>query len=246
MGNANLCTLPDVSEFIPARTDSQRIEADDYQIVQEIKDSRFGPILLMRSSTGDHHFFRKERELDYSDSQFHEIKFRSQLSNPFLLEIYGFQRANAENIVQIFFESFESDLEKDIQKAIADKATFSEEKLRIILQGMVNVLAFLQENCVAHQSITPAHILKTRFTYKLHENSIIASTPSLYMQALKGHNLRYLAPELLAEVAKKNANPPKHNSFKSDVYSLGICLLDAGVKNFGETTLVDHKTPANY
>lgn len=242
MGNTNFCALPNITEFIQARTDSQKIETREYQLVQEIKDPRFGQILLMSNSTGDHHVFIKERELDYSDSQFDEIKFRSQLSNPFLLEIYGFKRATAENRIQVYFEAFESDLEKDIQKAIADKTPISEEKLETMLHCTLNVLAFLQENCVPHQSITPANILRTGFTYKLHENSIIACTPSLYDQALKGQNLRYLAPELLVEVAKSNPTPPKHNSFRSDVYSLGICLLDAGVLDFGESTLVDRST----
>ena len=238
MGNIESCAIPHLTEFINVREESQSINIDDYQLVHEIDDPRFGLIQLMKSKSKHHILYIKERELDYDETQLSEIKFRAQLSSPNLLEIYGFQRANAENRVQIYFEIFDSDLEKEIQKAIADKKLLPEDKLNNVLYCTLSALSYLQDNNVAHENIIPMNILKVGSAYKLHENSIISGSESLIYEALKGNNLRYLAPELLENVSKNRRNST-HNPFKADVYSLGICLLDAGVLGSGATTIVD-------
>lgn len=240
MGNLASCTMPNLAQFGEAKPNSYDIDVDDYQTLREVNDPRFGAVRLMKSKSRDHSLYIKEKDINYFASQLDEMKFRSQLANPYLLEIYGFRREDTENRIQIYFEKFDGDLEKDIQQAIKDDNPFSEEKLNIILHCTLNALSYLQENNVAHENITPANILRIGDRYKLYENSILGGGAILYHRALKGSNLRYLAPELLAHFARNDAYPSQY-SFKADIYALGVCLLDAGVLDVGGSALIDYR-----
>ena len=233
--------MPDLRDFVGANDSSKPVDISEYRLAQEITHRKLGDILLLKQIRGSHTICLRERAIETSAANIEKLKYMSQLSSQYLLEIYGFKQAQLPNSIQIYFESYQSDLEREIQLRITEKTTFSEEQLNILLFCAVNALSYLQENKTAHSCITPCSIFKVSDSYKIDDNCLINGDSSLYNQALSGQNLRYLAPELLEQVAKNIRAPVNYNPFKADIYSLGICLLDAGVLDEGELTLVDRK-----
>lgn len=240
MENDNAC-MPLVDDhFVPLARCPKQFNGKDYTLIKELDDPRFSLLQVIETSPEKKMAYVKQRELNLSFDKLEELKFRSQLSNSNLLDIYGYTLKNELKDICIYFEPFESDFEQEIQQALRQKQIFSEENLYSVLSCALSALSYLQEQNTFHQCITPTQILKVGGGYKLHDNFLIAKEKSLLQQGLRHQDLRYIAPEILAAIS--NGETERYfNFFKADVYSLGICILDAGVLTETDLTLIDRK-----
>ena len=123
-----------------------------------------------------------------------------------------------------------TDWEKEIKSHIDKKKYYTENELINILSQMVSGLSFLQTQGVSHRDIKPQNVLifKNR-VYKIADfgeaKQITKSGQNRQINTLRGTEL-YMSP-LLFNGLKTNQLDIKHNLFKSDVYSLGLCILFA-------------------
>lgn len=123
---------------------------------------------------------------------------------------------------------------------------WSDDELIDYLKQLVEVYAFLEERNVAHRDIKPENIFVSddlkmfivgdlgSAKEKIDFSSTIAGTPL------------YLSPALRKAYSNHLAGIPQnfaHNSFKSDVYSLGLTFLFmASLKELGDlTAIASHK-----
>lgn len=93
---------------------------------------------------------------------------------------------------------------------------------------MINALSYLQEHQVAHRDIKPANILIfPGEVYKLTDFGIsIANLNSHSMITSEfAGSQPYLSPKLEEYLQNKNLKL-RHNIYKSDVFSLGLTLLE--------------------
>ena len=95
-------------------------------------------------------------------------------------------------------------------------------------ESILNAFVYLQTNKIKHQDICPENILISKTgEYKIGEYELITKGLNGYFRSLLGNNTEcYLSPKLVTALGKKEMNP-KHNSYKSDIYSLGMILLKA-------------------
>ena len=129
-------------------------------------------------------------------------------------------------------ELAKTDWEKEILYLQKKKSFYSEENLLKILSSLVKTFAQLQRNNVSHRDIKPQNILI--FENDLYKLADFGEAKELYQdleatnkQTLRGTEL-YMAPVLFHALrSKKMIKYIKHNTYKSDVFSFGLCALIA-------------------
>lgn len=104
------------------------------------------------------------------------------------------------------------------------------EELTHLMYNMVEAGAYLQENGQSHGDIRPSQILLTKNgTFKLgdrlHDPS--PSPTNQFNNIVAGRDL-YMSP-ILFNALKQHKFNVSHNAFKSDVFSLGMTILEAGL-----------------
>ena len=115
---------------------------------------------------------------------------------------------------------------------VSKKNYYKEQELIHIVKQLVSALAYLQVQKVAHRDIKPQNVL-------LYPNSVYKVADfgeakeikiSKQQNTLRGTEL-YMSP-VLYNGLKWNKKDVLHNVYKSDVFSLGYCLLYAASLNF--------------
>ena len=235
MGNTFNCTQIDTRFQCDSLVDeSQRKKP------KQIQDARFGLIEVVEEAEKSQRRYVKERIIRLSFDALEELKFRSQLSHQNLLRIYDWTQILNDDggKIRVQFESFNGDFQQEISQAIESNCRFNEATLTNVLRSAVKALCYLQEQNISHQNIIPRQILKVGNAYKLHDNYTINDTETLYDQAKRNENLRYLAPELHSYYFEKAQVTP--DLFKADVFSLGMVIFDAALLNDSDDEIVDN------
>ena len=147
-------------------------------------------------------------ELDVQ-SVINEYKMCQKLSHENIVKILGIYNNKLDSttyVVYVLMEVGMTDWEKQITSYADKKLEYSEKNLIDIIKQLSAVLSFLQKNNTSHRDIKPQNILVFK------------------------DNIYKLSP-LLFNGLRNGQIDIKHNLFKSDVYSLGLCLLFAAVTN---------------
>ena len=158
------------------------------------------------------------------------------LSHPNIIKIIGVYSNRLDKttfVVYVLMEVGISDWDKEINSYKIKKISYTEDELISILKQLVSSLSFLQKNNISHRDIKPQNILifKNKI-YKLTDfgearqiGERDKNNKSVVQYSLKGTEL-YMSP-LLFNGLRTGQIDIKHNTYKSDVYSLGLCLLYA-------------------
>jgi len=131
----------------------------------------------------------------------------------------------------------ECDWENEINKRIELKNYYSEDELIYILRGLASALAFLQRKNVAHRDIKLENILlfpnndkKTNKYDKIYKICDFGEAKQRIKYNTKHNTVRgtdyYMSPQLLSGLNNKK-DYVKNNPYKSDVFSLGCCMIIA-------------------
>ena len=156
--------------------------------------------------------------------------------HPNVMKIYGI----CVNILDsttfalyVLMELALGDWNDEIKKHLNVRKNYKEEDLINILKQLVNSLLFMQENMkIAHRDIKPQNILV--FKNKLYKVADFGEAKEAkiakQLNTLRGTEL-YMSP-VLYDGLKKDKDDVAHNPYKSDVFSLGFCLMYAASLNF--------------
>ena len=175
-------------------------------------------------------------ELDLEDI-IKEYKLCHKLKHNNIVKILGLCKTKLDSttfIIYILMEVGKNDWEKEIKNNIEKKINYSEEDLINIIKQLTNALSFLQSKNVSHRDIKPHNVLifKDKI-YKIADfgeaKQISKINQNQQINTLRGTEL-YMSP-LLFNGLRTNQIDIKHNLFKSDVYSLGLCILYAATLN---------------
>ena len=173
-------------------------------------------------------------ELDVQ-SVINEYKMCQKLIHENIVKILGIYNTKLDTttyVVYILMEVGMTDWEKQISSYADKKIEYTEKNLINIIKQLSKVLSFLQKNNISHRDIKPQNILIFKNDiYKLADfgeaKQIDAMKNLLVNYSLRGTEL-YMSP-LLFNGLRNGQIDIKHNLFKSDVYSLGLCILFAAV-----------------
>ena len=130
----------------------------------------------------------------------------------------------------IYYELMEK-CEKDWNTEISNRNKlglyYSEIEIINIMTQLINTLSLLQKNHITHRDIKPQNILVLDGIYKLCDFGEIRvlKREGLIVQRVRGSEL-YMSP-ILFNGLHQNKIQVEHNTYKSDVFSLGMCLFYA-------------------
>ena len=140
------------------------------------------------------------------------------------------QKNNKNNLKYIYYELMEKaerDWDKEINKRSQLNLYYTQKEIIDIMKQLIGVLSLLQKNHITHRDIKPQNILIINGKYKLSDFGEIRELKrdGLIVQRVRGSEL-YMSP-ILFHGLHLNILQVKHNTYKSDVFSLGMCLFYA-------------------
>ena len=210
---------------------------NDYKIITQLGQGTFGKIYLVQDKNNELFSMKKiilSEELDVH-SVINEYKMCQKLKHSNVVKILGIYNNKLDKttyVVYVLMEVGLTDWEKEIRSYNDKNMEYSEKDLVQIIKQLSSVLSFLQKNNISHRDIKPQNILVFKNgIYKVADfgeaKQIDNIAKNLINYSLRGTEL-YMSP-LLFNGLRTGQIDIKHNLFKSDVYSLGLCILYASV-----------------
>ena len=222
---------------------SENFSIDEFTILNQIGEGTFGKIYDAIYSKNDTHYALKkiyvktEEEIDKLKQEYNLVMnfFKKNKGKNFnIVKVYGVQsdRVQSTNVLYALMELGSTDWEKEIAERGLHKQFYTEGELRTILHEIVRTMAELQKYNITHRDIKPQNILKVNGSYKICDfgEACIVDQSEKVFHTVRGTEL-YMSP-ILFNALKKGVNKIKHDCFKSDVFSLGLCVLFAGTLTF--------------
>ena len=229
----NILTNPEKLNLIAKESIIPEFDTEDYEFLDPIGDGSFGKIYLVINKEDGSKYalkkiicndlkdvkkFQKELELVYSKSHENIMKIISVEYKCLDITTYS---------IYILMELGLYDWNHEIKKREKTKNYYKEKEIIDILKQLSNALLFLENEGIAHRDIKPQNILIFENNkFKVSDFGEAKTTIDISQEAtLKGSEL-FMSP-MLYQGLKYNKKDVMHNPYKSDVYSLGLCLLYA-------------------
>lgn len=211
---------------------------DDYKILKPIGEGSYGKIYTIMNLQSKEKYALKKiiahdgKELKRIQKEF-ELVYTHSTDN--IMKIYNIEYKCLDfstYSVYVLMELANADWNMEIKKRMEKKMFYKESELIAILKQLVNALTYLQIQKVAHRDIKPQNILLySNSVYKVADFGEAKEIKiSKQQNTLRGTEL-YMSPVLFHGL-KSNKKDVLHNVYKSDVFSLGYCVLFASALNF--------------
>ena len=225
----------------------------DYKIIKQIGQGSFGQIFMVEDKYKNKYALKKiigssEKEIKGLKQEYQilfdiQSKLNENKSKINIVNIYGLSTKQLDPttyVMYVLMELGNIDWEKEILERQKLKKYYSEEELMNILYVLINTLEKLQKENISHRDIKPQNILVFKNNknqcYKLADfgeaKELLSGNKPTEKQTLRGTEL-YMSPLLFYGLrSRKIKKYIKHNPYKSDVFSLGLCALFAGTLCF--------------
>jgi len=217
---------------------------DDFEIKQKIGEGSFGQIFKVKKDS-KYYALKKligtnEYDFEALQHEYNILRSISSSKNLSIIHIYGMQSKKLDKttkVLYILMELAESDWEKEIRKKSLYKNYYSENELTSIIKILIKSFSELQKEKISHRDIKPQNILICKNNvFKIADfgeaKELRRRGKVTRIQTIRGTEL-YMSPLLYSAIKiEKNAIETEHNTYKSDVFSLGLCLLYAACLNF--------------
>ena len=216
------------------------LNMNDYKILNLIGSGTFSNIYRVQNNKTNKKFAIKkiivEGQLKLEKYK-RDIELVQSISNG-----YFFDDINIIPIMQYFIKKLDtsayalyllmpladSDWNKKIMK---EKKNYSEGELLKIMKQLCEALSYMQKNKICHRDIKPSNIFIINNNYYIgdfNESIEINGNGNMFIE-IKGTEA-FLSP-IMYEALIRNQKKVKHNLYKSDVYSLGLCFIFAITRN---------------
>ena len=219
-------------------------EVTNYIIKRQIGEGSFGKIFLVEGKEDGKLYALKKilaiTKKDVENLQ-HEYDILVDIGkcekNINLIKIYGMQSYQLDPttfVLYVLMDLASTDWEKEVLFRQKKQKFYNENELLIILYDLVKTFAQLQRMNISHRDIKPQNILVFKgisHGYKLADfgeaKELLSNSTVTNKQTLRGTEL-YMSPILFQALrSRKLIKQVNHNTFKSDVFSFGLCALFA-------------------
>jgi len=206
---------------------------EDYRFVHQIGDGSYGSIYLCMDKNEQTYAIKKIfiKEKIKIDQICNEFELAHQLKHKNILKIFGISKRKLDSTTQVLYvlmELAQSDWKYDILMRMKEKNYYTENELISIVSQIIEALAFMQTKNIAHRDIKPENILSFKDSlYKVADFGCAKEMKNNNLNTLKGTEY-FISPALYNAFINNIASEGvEHNAIKSDVFSLGLCILYA-------------------
>ena len=209
-------------------------EDKHYNYIKLIGEGSYGRIYLVEDKiTKEEYALKKVLCTSYKEllKFIKEFELIYSLQNPNIMSIYKIQLKYLDQTTSslyILMERAQIDWNMEIKRRKIAKKYYKETEIIAIIKQLSQGLLFLQKNKIAHRDIKPQNILifpKNIFKIADMGEAKEVNRNRMQMATLRGSEL-FMSP-LLYEGLKLNKKNIRHNPYKSDMFSLGLCFLYA-------------------
>ena len=163
-------------------------------------------------------------------------EFRKKTGSDGVIKIYG--DLCITNRIKGYYDFFEImelaeiDWDKEIENRSSFQFFYDENELMKIMKQIVTTFSLLQKNHITHRDIKPQNIMIVNGNFKICDfgNARILKREGLCVQRIRGSEL-YMSP-IMFKGFHSNLPQVKHNTYKSDVFSLGMCFFLAAALSY--------------
>ena len=248
--NFNLNKKEKILKYLEKDYDRELIEIEpdenfipeDFEIIKQIGEGTFGKIFCIEWPKNKKKYDMKKMilrtldELSINQEKTNLLfNFIKKTNSNGVIKLYGdqcVQKNDAEYIYYVLMELANIDWENEIKKRSESKKYYTEGELNQILNQLITSFSLLQKNNITHRDIKPQNILIVNDTYKICDfgEAKIITTDGVIQQSIRGTEL-YMSP-ILFKALNSRQKKVVHNTYKSDVFSLGMCILLAATLSF--------------
>ena len=210
---------------------------EEFQYAEPIGKGTFGKIFCVRWNKNNKLYALKKEILtdketiDKRKEAFIIIQnFINKTKNKGIIHLYANLFSKTIDMEYQYYELMEK-AERDWDQEINVRAQYGlyykENELINIMRQLISTLSLLQKNHITHRDIKPQNILIINGKYKICDFGEIRvlKRNGLIVQRVRGSEL-YMSP-ILFHGLHLNLLQVKHNTYKSDVFSLGMCFFYA-------------------
>ena len=225
-----------------------RFDLDKFTIEKQIGDGSFGVIYSIYNNKTKKKYAMKKiiaNDIDSLELYQKEFEIAHHEKHTSILDIKGTYIKCYDNttyVLYVLMDLAEKDWEVEINERRKRKQYYKEEEIISILKQLSNALYFLQKKSIAHRDVKPENILLFKNTDKNNINNTIykicdfgEAKDYAYIRSKKQKTLRgtelYMSPLLYNGLIHEDSYV-EHDAYKSDVFSLGCCIIIAMNLNF--------------
>ena len=212
------------------------INPDEFIKLKKIGEGSFGKIFKSKWIQNNQNYAMKEMHFQTEDNfLFLQKKLKlildleKKIKCDGLIKIYGYSQLKKKKDFYFYeiMELAECDWEQEINTRKKINEYYTEKELFSITKQLIKTLSLLQKNHITHRDIKLQNILIVNGKYKICDfgESRNLSQKGILVQPIRGSEL-YMSPILFSGLNKKLLHVT-HNTYKSDVFSLGMCILFA-------------------
>ena len=221
---------------------TQEIEPNEYQILEKIGSGSFGKIYKVIWEQNNKKYamkimkLKKEKDFEnYKNKLNILINFIKKTKSKNVVKVFGtlYEQINQIYKCYVLMELAQSDWEVEIKYRSRHKLYYSESDLMNIIKQLIKSYSLLQKNNITHRDVKPQNILIVNGSYKIcdfGEAMVTHGKNGFIHQPIRGSEL-YMSP-ILFDALNHHKRDIIHNTYKSDVFSLGMCLLFAATLTF--------------
>ena len=219
----------------------EQIDLKEYELLGEIGKGSFGKIYKVKWKVNQKYYALKAEVLD-DEKDINTRLNRGRAMRNFvqstgcqgvvnILGSYQIKRRRDFHYFELM-ELCEGDFEQEIKLRSNFGSYYSEGELDNIIKQLISALSFLQKRHITHRDIKPQNILISNGKYKLCDfgDIRVMQRDGLVIQRIRGSEL-YMSP-ILFNALRRGLQKVEHNTYKSDVFSLGMCLFYAACLSF--------------
>ena len=219
----------------------ENFEPNEFIIIKRIGEGTYGKIYLTQWKKNGKKYAMKKEIIKGSES-LKKNREKTKIVTNFIkktgckgvIKIYGdlYKKKGNEYYYYVLMEIAERDWEKELFERQKYKKYYSEKELFLIMNQLIKTLSLLQKNHITHRDIKPQNVLVNKGIYKISDfgEARTLLREGIIVSRVRGTEL-YMSP-ILFNGLKLKLIQISHNTFKSDVFSLGMCLFLASTLTF--------------
>ena len=233
-----------------------QFNSENYNIVQLLGEGTFGKIFLVEDPDTNEKYALKKisvsdiEELTENQREFELVmKLTDENPNINIVKILGIQVKKLDKfnlVMYVLMEAAQCDWENEIKNRNQYQAFYTEEELMKILINLIQTFATLQNLGICHRDVKPQNILcfgkdsykisdfgeaKKKKKKTINGSLMYDFEADTSKQTVRGTEL-YMSPILFQALHDCPEVDLEYNAYKSDVFSLGLCMLLASTLGF--------------